>query len=86
MSGVCEEISRCEMSFEYLPTVDDRQREPKEGEYSIVAVKTVGLVVCYVPGLRLIDFYRTSSVLAKDVVPPPEPLPKAKPVEVKGEK
>ncbi len=55
-------------------------REPKEGEYFIptsIDGFVVGQIACSKPGLRLVDFYRTSTVLAKDV-PPLPPLPKAK--------
>ncbi len=49
-------------------TVSDR--EPKDGEYYIstsIGGFVVGQVVCIRQGLRLVDFYRTSTVLAKDV-------------------
>ncbi len=51
---------------------DHREREPKDGEYRIpvkIHGDVVGHIVCIRPGLRLIDFYRTSSVMAKDVPP-----------------
>lgn len=45
---------------------DHRSREQRDGEYTIVAFGGVGRIVCYRPGMKLIDFYRTTSVLAKD--------------------
>ena len=50
-----------------LPERDSRQRDERDGEYTIPAVGGVGRVVCYRKGLQLIDFYRQSSVLSKDV-------------------
>ena len=44
----------------------------KDGEYRIPTSKqgfVVGQIRCSRPGLNLIDFYRTSLVLAKDVPP-----------------
>ena len=45
------------------------KRDAKPGEYSIVAVGGVGRITCYRPGLQLIDFYRTTTVLACEVKP-----------------
>ena len=52
----------------------------KPSEYRIPTSKqgfVVGQIRCSKPGLRLIDFYRTSSVLAIDV--PPKPVEKETP-------
>lgn len=43
------------------------KRELKVGEYSISAAGGVGRIACYRPGITLIDFYRTSTVLVKDI-------------------
>lgn len=43
------------------------KREPKVGEYSIVAAGGVGRIACYRPGLVLMDFYRTTPLLVKDL-------------------
>lgn len=53
--------------FEELPMGDVRERALKESEYLVQSVG-VGKVICSRPGVKLIDFYRTSAVLAKDVV------------------
>ncbi len=45
---------------------DLRVKAPKPGEYQIQSVGT-GQIACYRPGMQLIDFYRTTDVLAKDV-------------------
>lgn len=58
--------------FDDLPGRDERERELKPTEYMIDSVGT-GKVICSRPGVKLIDFYRTSPVLSKDV-PTPENL------------
>jgi hypothetical protein len=55
-----------------LPDHDHRERESRAHEYWVASVGS-GRVVCYHTGLMLVDFYRTSGVLAKDV-PPKEPI------------
>ena len=57
-----------------LPDHDERSRAPKDNEYMIPSVMPYGRIVCSRPGMKLVDFYRTSSVLAKDV--PPKPVEK----------
>ncbi len=51
-----------------IPDHDSRQRGVKKGDYE---VESVGgrPIVCSRDGLILIDFYRTSRVLTKDVAP-----------------
>ena len=47
---------------------DSRNREFPDGTYWIPTGKELcGRIACYRPGLVLSDFYRTSSVLVKDV-------------------
>jgi len=43
-------------------------REPRNEEYEIKSACGTP-IVCYVQGLQLCDFYRTSPILAKDVPP-----------------
>lgn len=57
---------------------ENEHRDYPEGVYFIDTKKegeVVGKIACYRPGLKLIDFYRTSPVLAKDEPPrlPSEP-------------
>ena len=50
---------------------EKHNREFPDGTYWIPTGKELcGRIVCYRPGLVLGDFYRTSSVLIKDVVKP----------------
>lgn len=53
--------------FNKLPDHDERSRESKDNEYTIPSASPNGRIVCYLPGMKLIDFYRTDTVLAKDV-------------------
>ena len=49
------------------PPQDERNREYGPEVYFLVTGKEQsGRIVCYKPGLKLIDFYRTIHVLAKD--------------------
>lgn len=51
------------------PEQDERNRMYEPGVYFIDTLnkgEKVGKIACYKPGLKLIDFYRTSPVLAKD--------------------
>jgi hypothetical protein len=61
-----------------IPTHDERSRGESKGEYSLVTFGG-GRVVCYRKGMILMDFYRTTSVLVKDI-----PVPgKAEPENVR---
>ncbi len=40
-----------------IPDHDEREREPKPGEYTVQVFR--GHVVCCRPGVKLVDFYRT---------------------------
>ena len=51
---------------------DERQRDYPENVYFLVTGKEQsGRVACYRPGLKIIDFYRTSVVLVGETVKPP---------------
>lgn len=51
---------------------DERSRESKANEYWVESALPSGRIVCSREGLAIVDFYRTSEVLAKDV-PKKEP-------------
>jgi len=60
--------------------IEEQPDDLKPSQYRIptsIRGVVVGQVRCSRPGLRLIDFYRTSNVLAKDV--PPKPVDKPTP-------
>lgn len=58
--------------FDHLQDHDQRQREYPDSVYFLVAVLGVGRIVCYRPGLALIDFYRRTHVLASAEQPQPK--------------
>lgn len=63
-------MRRCEMN---LPLSDDRGREPKENERLIASITPGCSIVVSREKVRLIDFYRTSTVLMADLpVKPPQ--------------
>jgi len=60
--------------------IDEKPDDLKPSEYRIPTMiqgEVVGQIRCSRQGLKLIDFYRTSTVLAKDV--PPVEKPEVKP-------
>ena len=50
---------------------DHRTREPQAHEYFLAACGS-GRVVCYRKGVALVDFYRSTNVLADAVKPQPK--------------
>ena len=63
--------------FTDIPSFDSRSREAKDGEYTIDSVTPGCKIVCCRPGMKLVDFYRTSPILFKDL--PPKPIEKETP-------
>ena len=58
-----------------IPDHDERQREYPEMVYFLVAVGGVGRVACYRPGLAMVDFYRSTHVLASAEPKQPKDTP-----------
>ncbi len=52
-----------------VPDHDSRVKADKADIYRVAAIGGNGQIVCSRPVVTLVDFYRTSSILAKDAAP-----------------